>query len=218
MLKRIAILLLISTILIMASSCSSSSAYGVWQDMCDQYPDQKGKVQIISDNDEGDYHVEYEGRRYNIDKLMLFKVKENIHGIHEDDILVGWDSLPFGIGYLDKYYSYTNDNPVFIYISRYDELYLRNDYNYEADTFIIEGTDTEFVFSDMLTLSSAFSYDFTYLYPDELDITLYSVIYPRLEIPLRIFCVNDVWFAGGNSNSALFEVSDEFLSLLNVDS
>ena len=130
--------LLLMTIVMMLSSCSSSSAYGVWKDMCDQYPDQKGKVQIVTDNDEGDYHVEYEGLCYNIDKLNLFRVRENIREIPEDDVLVGWDALPFGIGYLDKYYSYTNDNPVFIYISRYNELYLRNDYKYETDTFVME--------------------------------------------------------------------------------
>ena len=185
--------------------------------MCNQYPDQKGKVQIISDNNEGDYHVEYEGRRYNIDKLMLFKVKENIHGIHEDDILVGWDSLPFGIGYLDKYYSYTTDNPIFIYISRYDELYLRNDYNYETDTFVIEGSDKEFIFGDMLSLSNDFSYDTFSIYSPQTDITLYSKQYPRLQIPLRLFCVDNTWYVGGRRDKALFEVSNELLNMLNTD-
>lgn len=215
MLKRIAILLLIFTILFMASSCSSSSAYGVWQDMRDQYPDQKGKVQIISDNDEGDYHVEYEGVDYNIDKLKLFRVRESTSEIPKDDVLVGWDSLPLGMGYLDKYYSYTGDDPVFIYISRYDELYLRDDYDYETDTFVMDGS--EFVFSDMFTLSNEFSYDPFRPYPNEMDIIFCSKQYPRLQIPLRLFCVDDTWYVVGQSDKTLFEVSDEFLSMLTID-
>ena len=215
MLKRIELLLLMLTISIMISSCSLSS-YTTWKDMTDAYPNQKGKVQVISD-DGSNYHIEYEGNHYNIDKLKLFRVKENTQEIPEDDVLVGWDALPFGIGYLDKYYSYTSDSPVFIYISRYNELYLRNDYNYEADIFVIKGTDQRFVFSDMFTLSNAFSYDSITHYADEIDIILYSDMYPRLQIPLRLFCVNNVWFAGGNSNFALFEVSDELLDLLNID-
>ena len=216
MLKRSAILLLLSAILMMASSCSSSSAYGVWQNMCDQYPDQKGKVQIIS-NGEGDYHVEYEGVDYHIDKLKLFNVRESTREIPEGDVLVGWDSLPFGMGYLDQYYSYTSDDPVFIYVSRYDELYVRNDYDYETDTFVIDGSDRELVFSDMFSLSSEFSYDPFRSYPNETDITLYSKKYPRLQIPLRLFCVDDTWYFVGQRDKALFKVTDEFLGLLTVD-
>ena len=216
MYKSIAILLLISTILIMSSSCSSSSPYGVWKNLCDQYPNEKGKVQVIKDNDGGDYHIEYEGTVYNIDKLKLFKEKEYTNKIPEDDILVGWDSLPFCIGYLDKYYSYTKDNPVFIYISRYNELYLRNDYNYETDTFVIEGSDKEFVFADMLTLSSD-PYDTLSIYANQTDIVLYSKQYPRLRIPLRLFCVDNTWYVGGKSDKALFEVSDELFNMLNTN-
>ena len=217
MYKRIAILLLISTILIMVSSCSISSTYRLWKDMCNQYPDQKGMIQIISDNDDGDYHIEYEGYDYNIDKLKLFSVRENTHDIHKDDVLVSWNALPFGIGYLDKYYSYTNDNPVFIYISRYDELYLRNDYNYETDMFVIEGSNEEFVFGNMLSLSNDFFYDTFSIYSNQTDITLHSKQYPRLKIQLRLFCVDNTWYVGGGSDDALFEVSDELLNILNTN-
>ena len=209
--------LLLMTIVMMLSSCSSSSAYGVWKDMCDTYPDQKGAVQIVTDNDEGDYHVEYEGLCYNIDKLNLFRVREKIREIPEDDVLVGWDALPFGIGYLDKYYSYTNDKPVFIYVSGYNELYLRNDYKYETDTFVMEGANKEFVFGDMLSLSNDFSYDSDSIYSNQTDITLYSKQYPRLKIQLHLFYVDNTWYAGGESKDALFEVSNELLDILNID-
>lgn len=216
MLKRVAILLLILVISMTVSSCSPSSAYGVWEDMCDQYPDQKGKVQVISDG-ESNYHIEYEGQSYFIDKLNLFSVRDSIPAIHEDDILVGWDSLPFGTWYLDKYYSNTADNPIFIYMSRLPDLYLRSDYKYEADTFILEGTDYSFVFSDMLCRSSDFPYNPFTIYSNQTDITLYSKQYPRLKIQLRLFCVDNTWYVGGGSDAVLFEISDELLNLLNTN-
>ena len=211
MCNRITILLMILTILVMGSSCSVQSVAG-WRYLNDEYPDLYEKVQVKSDG-EKDYHIEYESQCYNVDKLGLFQVEKD----RENDVLLSWACLPFGIGYLDMYYSYTTDNPVFIYMSRFPEVYLRDDYNYETDIFIIEGTNYRFVFSDMFTISKAFQYDFMHHYSGEQYITLYSEACPRLQIPLRVFCVNDVWYAGANANHTLFEVSDEFLALLSID-
>ena len=185
--------------------------------MRDTYPEQKGKVEVIVDDDQGNYHIEYKDQSYFIDKLNLFSVRDNIPKIHDDDILIGWNSFPFGFGYLDKYYSNTEDNPVFIYMSRLPDVYLRRDYDYTIDTFVFEGTDLQFVFSDMFVLSTAYAYNFLIHYPNEQYITLYSSMHPRLQISLRLFRANGVWFAGGNSNLALFEVSDECLALLNIN-
>ena len=216
--KRIAIVLLILVLLLVTRSCVSifselSGAYRAWADMCDEYQDQMGKVQIVSDGDSG-YYAKYEKQRYYVDKSGLFYVREDMYNIPEGDVLVGWSSLPFGIWYLDKYYSYTTDDPVFIYISRYYELYLREDYDYETDTFIIEGTDTRFVFSDMFSLSDTFPYQSTSHYTGERNIVLYSEQYPRLRMPLRLFRMNGVWYAGGDRDNAIFEVSDDFWNLL----
>ena len=68
----------------------------------------------------------------------------------------------------------------------------------------------------MFTLSNAFSYNSLNRYTDETEITLYSDAYTRLLISLRLFRVNDVWYAGGSSDSALFKVSDAFLDMVNV--
>ena len=195
--KRITVLLLIIATLLTLSSCSPLSF---------------GKVRTVSD-DNGEYHIEYNGTRYNVDEPRLFRVRENMNKIPKEDVLISW----FWLGYLDMHYSYTDDNPVFIYISRFYEVYLREDYDYLTDTFSIEGTDHQFVFSDMFIPSSAFSYSTLYSYPYETDITLYSTTCPRLQASLRIFRVNGTWFAGGEESSkVLFEVSDEFLELLNI--
>lgn len=216
--KRIAIVLLILVILLVTRSCvvvfsAFNDSYQRWADMCDEYPDQMGKVRLVSD-DESEYYVKYEGQRYNIDTLHLFRVREDVHNIPEGDVLVAWRSPLLGIWYLYKYYSYTADDPVFIYMSEYDELYLRENYRYETDTFIIEGTNDRFVFSDMFTVSETFSYNFTKYYSGERDIVLYSEQYPRLRMPLRLFRMNGVWYAGGDRDTAIFEVSDDLLDML----
>jgi hypothetical protein len=66
-------------------------------------------------------------------------------------------------------------------------------------------------------LTGEISYDSVSHYEGEIPVTLYSEACPRLRISLRLFCVNNIWFAGGNSQQALFTVSDEFVRAVNPD-
>lgn len=216
MLKRISAFLLMLALSLTVSSCGQSSAYGAWKNMVDTYPDQQGAVDVVADDDGNGYHVEYNGQRYNLDGLDLFDVGETTFDVPEGDVLVGWDTLPFGLWYLDEYYSDTAEDPVFIYMPRLREVYLRSDYDLEADTFVPEGNNRSFVFSDVLTLTGAISYDSVSHYEGEIPVTLYSKAHPRLRISLRLFCVDGVWYAGGKSDSALFKVSEEFLPVLHI--
>ena len=211
MCKRIAILLLILVFGTALSSCSPA-----WMEMYDEYPEAMGKVQIVSDDDEGNYHIEYEGQRYDRDESGMIK-HTDYNEIREDDILIGWDTLPIGIWYLDEYYSYTTENPLVIYMPRLHEAWIRSDYEYETDVFVIEGTQNKFVFSDMLTVSSAFSYSYVKHYPAEKEFILYSEQCPRLQIVLRLFCVDDIWYVGGQTSNTLFEIPDEFLDMLEAN-
>ena len=217
MLKRISVFLLMLALSLTVSSCGQSSAYGAWKNMVDTYPDQQGAVDVVADDDGNGYHVEYNGQRYNLDALDLFDVGETAFDVPEGDVLVGWDTLPFGLWYLDEYYSDTAEDPVFIYMPRLREVYLRSDYDYTTDTFVLNGTEHSFVFSDVLTLTGAISYDSVSHYEGEIPVTLYSEAYPRLRISLRLFCVDGVWYAGGNSHSALFLVSDVLLDMVHID-
>lgn len=220
--KRITALLLVIIISIMISSCTPES-FRTWKSYQDEYPDLYIKVKVVSD-DEDSYHLEYNGQRYNWDKFELFElpVTGNLtfdpidECITEGDVLISWGCLPFGIiSYLDRYYSDTADNPVFIYNPRLYELYIREDYNYETDTFVIEGTEQSFVFSDMLTPSYTECTCSFGNHPDSTIITMYSKAYPRLRIKLRVFCENDTWIAHNpHYDSPIFEVSDEFIKIL----
>ena len=217
MLKQISVFLLMLALSLTVSSCGQSSAYGVWKDLVDTYPDQLGAVDVVADDDGNGYHVEYNGQRYNLDALDLFDVGETTFDVPEGDVLVGWDTLPFGLWYLDEYYSDTAEDPVFIYMPRLREVYLRSDYDYTTDTFVLNGTEHAFVFSDTLTLTGEISYDSVGHYEGEIPVTLYSKAHPRLRISLHLFCVDGVWYAGGNSHSALFLVSDVLLDMVHID-
>ena len=60
-------------------------------------------------------------------------------------IVVGWHyNLPFSA--VRIYYSYTSDNPD--YIIGYNEVYMKDGYDYKSDIFVIEDTDIGIVFSD----------------------------------------------------------------------
>ena len=65
---------------------------------------------VVSDDDQDNYHVEYKGQRYNLDALDLFDVGETTFDVPEDDVLVGWNSLPLGLWYPDEYYSDMKSN------------------------------------------------------------------------------------------------------------
>ena len=208
----LALIIIISTIM---SSCSPKS-FAAWMKQSKEEPELMNKVDSIYDEATDEYNKLYKGQVYKFDKLRLFTVTETARKANEEDVLLSWFQLPLGIGYLDEYYSYTDNDPIFIYMPRLHKTYVRSDYNYETDTFAIEGIDYQFVFSDMLTSSSAFSYNTLYSYPYEKDITLYSTTCPRLQVYLRVFYISGTWFAGGNDDELLFEVSNEYLELLNI--
>ena len=226
MVKRIISLLLILTFLLAMTSCSSLlDAVEYWSQHMIEYPKQWQSVDIVwPDDDEyyakynTRYYAEYDGKRYNSDGFNLFKYTAMEECVPEEDVLVGWDSLPLGLGYFTYYYSYTDDNPVFIYEVAYRELYIREDYSYETDTFVIDGTDQSFVFSDMLTLLDGSDYDDVRPFwrsPDATGVIIRSRSCPRLCTQLYFFCIKGTWIAySGYCSYPIFEVSDEFIKIL----
>ena len=215
--RKVAFILLLLTISFVHMSCSDAP-WEKWENLYEQYPDQYDTVTLKS-LDEDSYYYEYNGQRYNRDTLLLFEVwYEAAQELPESDVLIGWYLERYMISYLNLYYSYTSEDPVCIYLSRIPEMFLREDYNYQSDTFVIEGTEHQFVFSDMLTLSDAFEYRVISSYPNEKRFALYSKLYPRLRITLSLFQIDGVWYAGGRCDEALFEVSEELLEFINFQS
>ena len=82
---------------------------------------------------------------YNIER-NIFKTSNYVYPSDDESrIVVGWHyNLPFSA--VRIYYSYTSDNPD--YIIGYNEVYMKDGYDYKSDIFVIEDTDIGIVFSD----------------------------------------------------------------------
>ena len=213
----VAVVLLLSVLFlfICTDACADSCASGVeavykWTDMNKNHKELKGQVEYSIDENDNPY-LTYKGEIYVYDDLNIF----NSHDFEKDgDIMISWDTIPLGLYYWDIYYSDSFDKPLYIYMSRmkYD-IFLHSDYDYKTDTFILEGTTTGFVFSDVFKPSD-FEYDTLVLYPNETKIELYSQQFPKLSITLHVFEQNGVWYAGGGRDEAIFAVSDEFVNFM----
>ena len=218
MCKRIIALMLLIVSSFAFSSCGVYEAYSDWKERNEKYHDLAGKIEYLRDNELEIFYVEYEGKRYNEDTSWPFKVCDDNKTWKplKDDVLISWSQAPLGMGYLDEYYSYTADNPVYIYMPRLGQTFVREDYDYKTDTFVIEGTNIEF--SDMLTYITARWYeDERPLIKAEGTTSICSKLYPQFRLPLKIFCYNNEWYAGGDYDDILFKASDELLSLLNIN-
>ncbi len=87
----------------------------------------------------------YYPERYDLEKKEMTR----------PDVVLSWSGNATGLGTKTVYYSDTAENPLFIYSPRFNDLYLREDYNYMADTFVVEGTEIEISLSEIMTADSA---------------------------------------------------------------
>ena len=175
------------------------------------YKDLYQKVKVFYQDNEDDYAV-YQDIKYYFDKMHFFDVTESPHYIDEGDILLGWNGLSSGWGYIDYYYSDTSENPLFIYNLRLSEVLFRNDYDYQADIFVLNDTNEKFIFSDAIK-DFSFIKDATILYKNSVDIELCSEKYPRLKASLTLFQHNNEWYVSTKHFNA-FSISDEFVDIL----
>ena len=116
MIKRGISLLMVLIFLFVFFACSPQSNDKL-NILLEEHSDLVGKVQYVSKEDNDGYDVIYEEIYYN--QSHLFQVREDSREIPENDILIAWDTLPFGLWYLDEYYSYTADAPIFFYTEQW---------------------------------------------------------------------------------------------------
>lgn len=142
----------------------------------------------------------------------FFSVCENTDEINGQlNIMLGWSGIQF-FGYIDKYYSYTVDEPIYIYNSRINEMYLWEDYDYKSDIFVLEGTSSKIVFSNAIT-ETEFDYNVLERYSNKIDIELYSEQCPQLRVPLTLFSHSGKWYVCTLTCNA-YQVSNDFVDLL----
>lgn len=210
--KRIMLVAGACMIFILLSSCamvtesvqSAHDAILIREELMRKYGD---LYNLIDGNkDENGEYLLYKDQNYRLEPNNLFTVHPN-NEAHQDDVMISWsDAL-----YLYQYYADDKHDPTFIYATRDSRVFIREDYDYTSDTFIIEGTENEFLFSDALIPASVALNVTNSSYT---QIAICSKQYPRLYAHLRIVCQDGNWYVVGYSGDITFVLSEEFAELL----
>lgn len=172
-------------------------------------------VEVVS-GEAGLEGIYYQDKMYYIDRWNLFTVTINSYDIYEGDVLVSWNGPRFG--YKAVFYSYTKDAPLFIYEMAFDDVFFHETYDYTQDTFVIDGTDAEIVFSDIV---SDLSVNTDWLFREDACVQLHSKKHPRIRMELDLKCSGDQWYIRTSTlrerrsrPSTAWAVSDAFVQLL----
>ncbi len=173
------------------------------------------QVQYVDAKDGASQYLIYNNNRYMYGSTLdFFRVTkkeaddEYPYSLeYEDDVLVGWNGHRH-FGYRSLYYSYTTDNPLFIY-NRH-EVYFREDYNYLEDVFEIANTLDEIVWQDMFGPEQS-KIDFV----NPTKIIVSSKLHPRIKTYLVLECVDNQWYMSlPHYPYTVYTPSDEFLEIL----
>ncbi len=106
------------------------------------------------------------------------------------DVVLSWTGNATGIGDKNVYYSDTAENPLFIYCPKYNALYLRENYDYMEDTFVVQDTNVEISLSEIIKKDGA-SHTTTVHCDDRTYIILVSKTNPNICCRLTAFMENE---------------------------
>ena len=203
--KNIVLILIISSILSL-SSCGLDYRHSLDEN-------KHNKIEVVME-DEDVTSLIYQDTGYyfvgstNFFSVMTYETEDGYYFSFEDDTLLSWNGNRY-IWYIDEYYSYTVDNPLFIYNSRLKWVYFREDYDYKLDTFVVEGADSEIVWTNIFD-SVAKDVDFT----SQKNVGMYSKQCPRIKTSLELSFVDGQWFVRCSDSKTIWIPSDEFLNTL----
>lgn len=126
----------------------------------------------------------------------------------EDFVMISWEGYRY-IFYLNEYYSYTRDNPLYIYESRMQQLYFREDYNIYTDTFIVEETGREIVLQDIFASESKeIVFDNS---AKKVDVFLSLKRSEHIKVKVELIFYNNVWHITFYDTTDVWIASTEFI-------
>ena len=206
MFKKSIVLILIITLILSLSSCGLDYRYSLDED-------KHNKIEVVVE-DEDVTSLIYQDTEYyfvgstNFFSVMTYETEDGYYLSFEDDTLLSWNGNRY-VWYIDEYYSYTDNEPLFIYNSRLNWVYFRDDYDYKLDTFVIEETGSEIVWTNIFDSTSK-DIDFT----PQKNVSMYSKQCPRIRTSLELSLVNGQWFVRCSDYKEIWIPSDEFLKIL----
>ena len=199
MLKRILALVLGFSLLFLFIYCD-------WQS--DPDPSLKDNVKVVF-HDDGTHHIEYAGNLYFMHATYFSGVRGEAFTaeVMEDDVLLGWNGPWWG--YQNHYYSYSSNNPLYIYNTNNSRIYFPEDYDYTSDIFVVGNTNAEIVWKDVFSSQCD---SFRFFKP--INVVLYSKQCPRIKAKLEIECNENQWYIALYNSSAVWIAPDAFVETL----
>ena len=203
--KRLMLILILSTFLTL-TSCGLDYRYFLDESLHDQ-------IEFVWEED-GSSHIVYCGDTYvfvgttNFFRVNAYQADVNHYKSYEDDILLSWNGYRY-VWYIDEYYSYTTDSPLFIYNERLHWVYFHEDYNYLTDIFVVGDTTAEIVWEDIFG-SQQPGFDFV----DPVKVLIYSKQCPRIKTYLKLVCIENQWYLSLPDSKTVWTPSDEFIKIL----
>lgn len=160
-------------------------------------------ITFIENN--GEKHLLYQGNEYH--ETSIFTATKYYGIKNENDIELGWYySFPFST----RFYSENLESPAFIYTIGSDtSVYLRQDYEYSTDTFVVEETGAEIVWKDIF---SSEKNDLHFSNP--ITVNLYLKQHPCIKTSLEIAFISEQWYVRFPDSKKVWILSDEFMQIL----
>ncbi|MBQ4113577.1 MAG: hypothetical protein IJD38_12350 [Clostridia bacterium] len=112
------------------------------------------------------------------------------------------------------YHSYGADAPVYIAegysLDRFSRIYFREDYDLTVQTYILDDTDTEFVFSEVF---SPVAWDETIAEAGEYEmLSIRLQDHPEIRLHIDLRCVDGIWYM--HNFAEMWTVSEDFVEIL----
>ena len=179
--------------------------------------DLHNQVEVFNEN--GEKYLTYQGNKYifvgDPNAFSVYQYRDTLDGHiypYKDDILLSWNGTRWSLWYITEYYSYSLNNPLFIY-NNFREVFLHEAFDYTSEAYVTLEEGYRFVFCDELTLldSIPFSYSPSMTYMRNTNVTLCSESNERIQIHGRLFRYDSVWYFGIDGQRVLFQASDEFV-------
>lgn len=197
MAKKGLILILILSTLLSLASCGSGYRSSLDENLHDQ-------IQLVFEEDGYEpSHIVYKSKKYIFaEKNAFLDFEVN----RETDVLLSWNGNRYW-GYIDEYYSYTTESPLFIYYKTW--FFYSEDYNYLEDTFSVEDSCADIIWKDIFDSEQT---GFNFINP--ITMFLYSKSSPRIKIKFEMVCVDNKWYLSLPGTQTVWRASDEFVKIL----
>lgn len=207
MAKNRLIPILITSLLLLLTSCGLDYRYSLDKSV-------HNNIEYVWAKDKNLSYIIYNDDRYmyigstGFFHVDTYEVADKHYELFEDDILLSWNGYRY-IWYIDEYYSYTLEDPIFIYNERLGDVYFHEDYNYLMDTFVIKDTTSEIVWENMFYSEQPY-FDFA----NPICVIIYSKQCPRINTYLKLVCVENQWYLSLSDHKTVWLASDEFIKIL----